>query len=81
MRKKLFSFKLEGWSADAAFCCRAVSFAEAFCIFHEFMELYAWQNGIRVSRLSCTVIEEKVSEQVFVKGGEAMALGICERGT
>lgn len=51
MEKKLYTFMFDEWDAEAAFCCRAVSFAEAFSIFHRAVELYAWQGSLRRSRL------------------------------
>lgn len=75
MVKKLFTFKIEGWSADAAFCCRAVSFAEAFCAFREFVELYAWQGDVRASRLSCVVTPDPAPQDPLVEAYHAVVLG------
>jgi hypothetical protein len=75
MEKKLFSFRVDGWSADAAFCCRAVSFAEAFCIFREFIDLYAWQGDIRASRFSCAVVPDPAPPDPLVDAYHAVILG------
>lgn len=79
MAKKLFTFKIEGWSADAAFCCRAVSFAEAFSTLHEALELFAWQNGIRTATIVCTAVPDPSPDAVLGEAYDAVILGKCER--
>lgn len=75
MEKKLYTFRFDGWSADAAFCCRADSFAEAFSILHEAIELYAWQGKIRVGKLVCTALSDPAPPDPLADAYHAVILG------
>lgn len=75
MEKKLYTFKFDGWAPEAAFCCRAISYAEAFSIFLRAVECYGWVNGIRQSRIVCEVVPDPKPDDVLSAAYHAVILG------